>query len=190
MSLRHLAHDGQPEPRARHAARGRSPPESVEDVRQIGGVDARPMVAYGELVVSDAHLHQAALRAPLARIVEKVGDGAVEPPRLTENDGLGEVGVEANRWPVRGRSLDRLGNDPVETYLFTLFGALVAAGQVDQVPDQAGELFDLRDDVLEQPVAVGSLEVRGALQYLDVRAKARKRGAELVGGVGDELALH
>ncbi len=67
---------------------------------------------------------------------------------------------------------------------------LVAAGEVDQVVHQQRQLLDLLDDVAEQPLALVGVHVLALLlQDLDVRAQAGDRRAQLVRGVGDELAL-
>ena len=66
---------------------------------------------------------------------------------------------------------------------------LVAAGELDQVADERAELLALLDDVGEQAPAILGLELDLLEQDLDVGAQARHRRAQLVRGVGDELAL-
>ena len=67
--------------------------------------------------------------------------------------------------------------------------AVALAGEVDQVADEVGQLLELVDDVGEQRAAVLVGEQVGVDEDLDVGAEAGERRAELVGGVGDELAL-
>ena len=76
----------------------------------------------------------------------------------------------------------------------TLLGVrarLLAAGEVDQVVDQQRQLLDLLDDVARAARCCSSrsMSVALLLQDLDVRAQAGDGRAQLVRGVGDELAL-
>ena len=68
-------------------------------------------------------------------------------------------------------------------------GGQVAAGELDQVADERAQLLALLDDVGEQPLAVLVVELGAGQQHLDVGAQAGHRRAQLVRGVGDELAL-
>ncbi len=65
----------------------------------------------------------------------------------------------------------------------------IASGQLDQIVDQGAELLGLLDHVGQHVIALVGLELAAGQQHLDVGAQARHRGAELVRGVGDELAL-
>src|SRR5258708_31945084 len=60
--LRHLAHDRQPEARARERPRPRRTVETLEHVRLIRRIDAWPVVANGERPVVQMHLHLAPRR--------------------------------------------------------------------------------------------------------------------------------
>ena len=66
---------------------------------------------------------------------------------------------------------------------------LVAAGQFGQVADQVGQLLELHQDVVDQDRAVGLGELVDPADDLEIGAQAGERGAQLVGGVDDELAL-
>ena len=47
--------------------------------REVGLREAGPVVAHAQHAVAQADRHLAVLRAPLARVVEQVGDGAADP---------------------------------------------------------------------------------------------------------------
>ena len=66
---------------------------------------------------------------------------------------------------------------------------LVPARELDEVVDEARELDRLRVQVADEPLALVGGELVGPAQDVDVRAQARERRAQLVRGVGDELAL-
>ena len=86
------------------------------------------------------------------------------------------------------RPVDRLGHERVEPDVLGVRLALVAPRQVDEVPHQDGQLVDLALDLLEQALALGRRQIAGA-QHLEIRPQRRDRRAELVRGVGHELAL-
>ena len=95
---------------------------------------------------------------------------------------LGRVG------PATGPA-DERGHDLVEPHVVELAGRLVAAGQLDHVADQGGELVELRDDVVAQGVELLARELVDVLEHLHVGAQARDRRAQLVARVGHQLAL-
>jgi hypothetical protein len=72
-----LPDDGQAEPRTGQPTRVRGAVEAVEDVRQILGREARPVVAHGDDAVAYADLDRLAGRAPFQRVVQQVRDRAV-----------------------------------------------------------------------------------------------------------------
>ena len=86
-------------------------------------------------------------------------------------------------------ALDGLGDERVEPDVVHLVGRLVAARELDQVGDQRGQLLRLVDDVVEQGAALGRRQVLLLEQQLGVGAQRGHRRAQLVRGVGDELAL-
>ena len=88
------------------------------------------------------------------------------------------------------RALDRGRDQAVEPHVLHrgLVGLLVA-GELDQVADERAQLLQLGDQVRAQPVAVAGVGRAAAGEHLEVGAQARERRAQLVRGVGDELAL-
>ena len=100
-----------------------------------------------------------------------------------------ELGREADAGGVAPCAGERLGGDPVQPHVLGIAAGLVAAGQLDQVVDERAQLLGLLDHVGEQAAAVLGVELAALEQHLDVRAQARHRRAQLVRGVGDELAL-
>ena len=66
---------------------------------------------------------------------------------------------------------------------------LLAAREFDQIVHQQRQLLDLLDHVGEQALAFVGLHVVRLLQDLDVRAQAGDGRAQLVRGVGHQLAL-
>src|SRR6187402_3598370 len=71
-----LSHDREAEPGAGHASRGPRAVEAVEDVREVLVGDTGPVVADGNLAVTDLDPDLGAGRAPLGRVVEEVRDRA------------------------------------------------------------------------------------------------------------------
>ena len=72
-------------------------------------------------------------------------------------------------------------------------GQRLVAGQLDQVADQRGQLLDLGAHVVEQLGAGLRRQPRRRLvglgEQVEVGAQRGERGAQLVAGVGDQLAL-
>jgi len=63
VAFGHLADDGQAEPGAGNPTGRRRSVEAVEDMGQVGGGDARTVIAHGELAGPQAHLDPGAGRA-------------------------------------------------------------------------------------------------------------------------------
>ena len=80
-------------------------------------------------------------------------------------------------------------HDLVDAHVVHDVARLRAARELDDVADERGELVELRDDVGAQALALVLGQPVGVLQHLDVGAQARDRRAQLVAGVGDEMAL-
>ena len=90
---------------------------------------------------------------------------------------------------LRARSTTSL-DQQVQPHVLGVRARLLAAGEIDQVVHQQRELLDLLDHVAEQPAMFLRVHVLALLlQDLDVRAQAGHRRAQLVRGVGHELAL-
>jgi hypothetical protein len=91
-------------------------------------------------------------------------------------------------------ALDGVRDDPVEADVVggpPVGGSLAhgPTGELHDVADERGELVELLDDVPAQTLAILGLQARGVLEDLDVGAQGGDRGAQLVAGVGDQVAL-
>ena len=139
--------------------------------------------------VRDGDLDRRARLAPLDGVVEHVRDGSLEPARDAANDGRLERRREADlgREPLGPRDL--LVHELVELHVDELEVGRLLARELDEPGHEAAHLPELAHEVAEQRLARGGREVVAACEHLDVRADARERRPELVGGVGDELAL-
>ena len=132
----------------------------------------------------------AAGRAPLGRVVEQVGDRAVEPRPLAGHHARLQVDGEADLRRVAACALDRGRHELVEPQrLGWVARDLAVAGELDEVADQLAELLELGDEVAPQALAVGGRQVAAGAEHLEVGAQRRERRAQLVRRVGDELAL-
>src|SRR5215208_2697226 len=69
VGLSDLPHDREPEAGSRPVAGRRRAVEALEDVGQVGRVDARAAVAHADLAVADGHVDGRPRRAPLRRVV-------------------------------------------------------------------------------------------------------------------------
>ena len=87
------------------------------------------------------------------------------------------------------RALDQRGDDAVDADVVEHAPGLAAARELDDVADQRRQLVELGDDVRAQRGALVLGQPVGVLERLDVRPQARDRRAQLVAGVGDEVAL-
>ncbi len=87
------------------------------------------------------------------------------------------------------RAFDDVAHQHVQAQILGIGARLLAAGEFDQVVHQQRQLADLLDHVGQQALAFVGLHVLRLLQDLDVRAQAGDGRAQLVRGVGDELAL-
>ena len=140
---------------------------------------------------SSCHGDAAALGAPLGGVVEQVGDRALERVRVAGDPP--RLGV-ARR--TRGRRAPSYARDGLLDHGGQLDGSTdgvagVLARQLDQVADQGGHLGDLGPDVGEQ-LGARLREPGGAAglgEQVEVGAQRGQRGAQLVAGVGDQLAL-
>ena len=84
---------------------------------------------------------------------------------------------------------DGLGHQLVEAHVLGRRRRLAVARQGDEVADEVAELLGLLDHVVEQGAPVDLAHRRRVAQDLDVRAQRGHRRAQLVRGVGHQLAL-
>ena len=184
--------DRQAEPAALPPARARAAVEAVEHVRQVLGRRCRGRGRGRGRRRRRRDLDRAAARRMAGGVVEQVVDRAAEalgharrrpPARATGSKrDAGEVAPRARRATPSTTWSSRTSSAVAERQ--------VAAGELDQVADQRAQLLALLD---ARRRAAARARPRSRLlvreQHLDVRAQARDRRAQLVGGVGDQLAL-
>ena len=147
------------------------------------------MVAHRDGAVLHADLDVAAGRAPLGRVVEQIGDRALDRRRHAVHGRFLQVRQEGHLRLVSACTLDRVRGEQVEAHLLRLGDVLLPAREVDQLGDQRRHLAELLDQVVQEPLALSRWERAIARQHLDVRAQAGQRRAQLVRRVGDELPL-
>jgi hypothetical protein len=189
VALRHLADDGEPEPGARHGPGRGGPVEAVEDLGQVGGLDAGPAVAHGELAVPQPDLHPAARRAELGRVIQQVPDRDAQPVGLAADDTGLEIRGEGGPRPVPAGTVQAGGDHVVQRHVADLASLRLPAGQLGDAGDQLAELGHLGDDPVQHLLAFGLRHGRGRRQQLAVDPQAGHRGAQLVAGVADQLPL-
>ncbi len=190
MRLGRLAHDREAEARARQAARAVRPVEALEHAREVAVGEARPVVADAQRAVGERQLHRAAGRAPLDRVVDQVRHGPVDAPRVSPHHGRLRPHAELDAVPrSRPRALDDGLHDLVQAHLAGQLARRRAARELHHVGHEGGQLVELGDHVRPQRLALVGRQAVGLPQRLDVGAQAGDRRAQLVAGVGHELAL-
>ena len=147
------------------------------------------MIAHRHLAAAHGHLDLAAGRGPLGRVVEQVGDRALDRGRGAADERLLEVGRERDVRPVPPRAADGVGGDEVEPDVLRLLGMLLRPRELDQLGDQRRHLAELLDHVAEQALPFRGRERALSGEDFDVRPQAGQRRAQLMRGVGDELPL-
>ena len=121
------------------------------------------------------------------RVVDEVGDEAFGQHRVAGDDGGLERRVDA---PVAqlGAVEDVFGDGGQVDIVVDGEPALVA-GEDEQRADQVLGVIDRGADVGRHAAQVGGRAVRVVEHDVDGRAHDRERGAQLMGGVGDEPLL-
>ncbi len=164
------------------------PVETVEDVREIGGIDSRPMVSYRDGPVLDRHLDGGAVSVPLDGVVEQISDRTCHRNRRGLDHGGLEVRPEGDRRAASDIRKRFLG-EVIEPGLLLLRRLDVPSRKLHELLDQVRHLPQLdqcvRDDA---PALVGGERVV-ELEELEIGARRGERRSQLVRRVGDELAL-
>jgi hypothetical protein len=114
----------------------------------------------------------------------------VDAPRVTAHQRRLGADTEADA-PARPRrgALDDGVQDLVDADLVGQLAGAGAAGELDHVGHERGQLVELPDHVRPQGLALMGGQAVGLAKGLDVGAQAGDRRAQLVAGVGDQLAL-
>src|SRR5262249_19198669 len=156
---------------ARHAASGRCAVEAVEDVREIVLVESGAAVANGQRSVAKHDIDDGPGRAPLARVVQHVGHRAADPLALATHERRLDICLKRDRRAGATLvSLNLRDDDLVDADIVDEFDLLGAAGELDDVADERGQLVELADDVGTQALALRLREALCILEDLDVRA--------------------
>ena len=202
VSLGHLPDDRQSEPRpGSRPGTGRAI-ETVEHAGKILRGDPRTVVADLQNTPADTHLDWIARRAggpgrrsgrvPFAGVVEQVGDRPLQARGRDAHQAGLRVEHERRRvptHPVQARTLDRPGDSEVEAHVLDLDLVDLGLGQVDKITHQHGQLAQLRPRCRHHTSALARGQPLTHRERIEVRLHARQGRAELVRGVGDELAL-
>ena len=91
--------------------------------------------------------------------------------------------------PVQTGTLDRPGSCQIQAHVLHLDLLDLGLGQVDQIADQHRQLPQLRLRDGQDASAFAGGQLLAHRERVEVRLRARQRRAQLVRGVGDELAL-
>ena len=173
------------------------PPEPLPQARQVGGLDARPLILDNEQCRPrfrpDANRHGRAGRT--------VADGIVDQDRheLAQSDRVAadgrrhriehnrDVPFHAERTEQRGRVGRHIGE--IERYALHLNHARVGASQEQHVLDQGRHESHFGIDVIERLAHLLDPAAPVTSQILDACPNHREWRAQLVAGVGRELSL-
>ena len=179
-----------PRPEPGSDARVVGPVEAVEDVRQVGLLEARAVVAHAQPAAREVDLDAAVARAPLERVVHQVRDRALDPLGRAAHDG--RLGGHVDRDSVRPRrapawaTLSTISSSRTSSSASPGFAPRASStmSATSAVSSSSSATMSARSDsssARRQPLRV--------LERLDVRAQARDRRAQLVARVRHELAL-
>ena len=180
-----------PSPEPGLAARLGAAVEAVEDVRQILGGDPGPWSRTVEPPAVQAHLHGLARWAVLDRVVDQVADGSLQARghagderRLELQSSSGVAGVRR-----RARSATSLTSTSRRTSSASARGSSPRARSIRSFISSVSSSICSTTSPSSRRLLL-RVHLRSLLlQDLDVRAQAGDGRAQLVRGVGHELAL-
>ena len=190
LGLDDLGHDGQPETRSRAGPGPTAPGRSGR--RCEGGPRARcrgrgrgprpPRRGRARRPTCPGGLHLRALSSRLPTARERRS-----PSAATQHSSETRSNVTpcVRPWVVATATASR--DEQVEAEGFLAHGQLVAPRQLGQVAHQVGQLLQLDQDIVDQHRAIGLGELVDPADDLEIGAQAGERGAQLVGGIDDEL---
>jgi hypothetical protein len=79
-------------------------------MRQVGGRDARPVVAHDQLARRQAYRHRSLRWTELGRVIQQVPDRDLQPPGVAADVARLEIGQEFRPRPIPPRGL-QIGGD-------------------------------------------------------------------------------
>ena len=171
---------------SRERARTRRPVEAIEHVRQVGLVNAGPVVTHGKRSALEGDVDRAARLAPFDRVVEQVVDGSFEPGASGDEPVWLERALEAQLWLPMSCALDRCRDQLVE-------GKRPRAS-TDRPSRAADQIADQRRQLIEPLTAASSTysplgrQVRGG--HSRMLARCAVSGRTRARGVRNQLLLH
>ncbi len=187
MRVGDVRDDGEAEPGAGQRAGGRRSVEAVEDVRQVGVVDARAVVGDRDPTGLDEDRHRRPVGTELHGVVDQVRQRPIEHRRLADQRHRRPGDFDATVVAAPGPVGHRLG-DLDQVALLGRLGACRVGAEVDDLGHQRGQLAQLGRHGVEDAPTIRRGEV-AALQELDAGSQRGQRGTQLVSGVGDQLSL-
>ena len=143
-----------PEPRARPPARRSAAVEAVEQERQIGRLDPRPVVAHAHAVRADATPRPRRPAASAGRVVEQVVDRARQPLARPSSTAGSRRASKRTPGAWRRARVSASRDQVVQAHVLAVVPRLVAARELDQIGDEHPELVGLLLDVGQQPRAL------------------------------------
>ena len=115
-----------------------------------------------ELAVGERHVDRPVVRAPLARVVEQVRDGALDAQAVAADQAGLEAAREVHAAAAGAHALDAGRDERVELELFEFALRRLLARELDEVADQRGQLAQLGQQVLAQLQALLGRELAAA----------------------------
>src|SRR5262249_24808036 len=125
-----LLDDGEAEPGAGHAPGTGRAVKAVEDVRDVGRIDALPVVAHHHRPAFDGDLDRRAGGAPLGSVVDQVRHRSADPLRRTSDQKGGAVHLYFGGRMVTSGNLGNLAGQLVEVDQGLQFVLAVTARQL------------------------------------------------------------
>ncbi len=163
--------------------------EPFEDPLAFDRVHARPTIEHGQGPPTDDHVDGATRRIELARVVDEVGDRAVERRAGCVDGGLVGGGHRDRTGSAATHTFGDVGREVGEHDPLGRLAVEFARRHRDQLVDEIGELGHLAVEVVQHAAAHLGIHVGVTTQHGQVRPQAGERRAELVAGVLHEAPL-
>src|SRR5712691_4369849 len=189
MRLRDVLHDRKAQAGSGKLARVVRSPEAVKNTGRVLRGDAGTVIAHRDLAARDSHLNGCTGRAVLRGVVEKIGDRPCDADLHAIDRGRHRGHVKPDTGVPEPHVIDDFVDDVFEAQFLERHRGVLVARDLYQVVEERGHPLHLSNEVTEELLPLDRIFGLPAFQELEICAKARERGAELVRGIGDELAL-
>ncbi len=133
-------------------------------------LEPRAVVAHRQHAALQQDLDRVVGPAPLARVVDDVGDRAGDPLGRVDDHRRLEIEAELELRRSALGVVDRPSDDRVELDRFGVLVGRRSAGELDDVGDELCELVELGDDRLLEALAILLGQAVGLQEDLDVAA--------------------